>query len=155
YEECITRAGFEGPYSILYHLNRPHTHMPCDAQQGASLPEEARDQQVLRKRLLKTSSLATRSAPPMGAREPLLYNEDVVVAMSSPALSDPVYFANGDADDLHFVMEGEGVVRSAFGDLAFGPLDYVCVPKGVVHRFVLDGPHHRWLSLECLGGVGL
>ena len=26
HEECFTREGFEGPYTILYHRNRPHAH---------------------------------------------------------------------------------------------------------------------------------
>ena len=24
YEECFTRDGFDGPYTIMYHLRRPH-----------------------------------------------------------------------------------------------------------------------------------
>ena len=26
FEECFTRDGFDGPYTILYHHRRPHTH---------------------------------------------------------------------------------------------------------------------------------
>lgn len=37
YEECITRAGFDGPYSIVYHERRPHEADPCDAAHGWAL----------------------------------------------------------------------------------------------------------------------
>jgi len=42
-----------------------------------------------------------------------------------PDEADPVYFANGDGDDLYFVLEGGGVVRSGLGDLRFEARDYV------------------------------
>ena len=29
HEECITRDGFEGAYTIAYHEHRPHTHRPA------------------------------------------------------------------------------------------------------------------------------
>ena len=47
-------------------------------------------------------------------------------------------------------------MRSVFGDLRFAKGDYVCVPKGTLHRFVLDrGEPQAWLSIECKGGVGV
>ena len=34
YEECITRAGFDGPYSIVYHERRPHEAEPMAPGHG-------------------------------------------------------------------------------------------------------------------------
>jgi len=31
HEECLTREGFEGPYTIMYHLERPHPSAPVTA----------------------------------------------------------------------------------------------------------------------------
>ena len=28
WEECFTREGFDGPYTIMYHKNRPHEQLP-------------------------------------------------------------------------------------------------------------------------------
>jgi homogentisate 1,2-dioxygenase len=52
------------------------------------------------------------------------------------------------------VREGRGVVRSVFGDLRFGPDDYVCIPKGVLHRVVIEAACDL-LLIGCRGGVGL
>ena len=41
YEECFTRDGFDGPYTILYHLRRPHTHRLAPAEHGWPAPEAA------------------------------------------------------------------------------------------------------------------
>ena len=34
HEECFTRDGFDGPYTILYHLRRPHTQRLAAAEHG-------------------------------------------------------------------------------------------------------------------------
>jgi homogentisate 1,2-dioxygenase len=90
------------------------------------------------------------------ARRPILFNSDVVLSVLAPDRPDPVYFSNGDADDLYFVREGGGVLHTPFGDVRFEREDYVCVPRGVTHRFEPDaGVKQHWLSMECLGGVFL
>ena len=38
YEECLTRDGFDGPYTILYHQHRPHTQEVAPVEHGWRLP---------------------------------------------------------------------------------------------------------------------
>jgi homogentisate 1,2-dioxygenase len=155
YEECITRAGFDGPYTIVYHLRRPHTQRLADCQHGWDLPFGV-DSRPLAKRHYLSQNVRVRGGPPIDARVPLLFNDDVVVAVVHPDAPDPVYFANADADELFFVFQGGGVVRTQLGDLRFDAGDYVCVPRGLLHRLVPDaGTAQFWLSIECLGGIGL
>jgi homogentisate 1,2-dioxygenase len=155
YEECITRAGFDGPYTIVYHLRRPHTQRLADCQHGWDLPFGV-DSRPLAKRHYLSQNVRVRGGPPIDARVPLLFNDDVVVAVVHPDAPDPVYFANADADELFFAFQGGGVVRTQLGDLRFDAGDYVCVPRGLLHRLVPDaGTAQFWLSIECLGGIGL
>jgi homogentisate 1,2-dioxygenase len=73
-----------------------------------------------------------------------------------PTEADPVYFANGDGDDLYFIFEGGGLLRSMLGDVRFEAGDYLFVPRGLVHRFVPEpGKKQYWLSIECAGGLHL
>ena len=37
WEECLTRDGFEGPYSILYHVHRPHEHRVVEGARAGGL----------------------------------------------------------------------------------------------------------------------
>ncbi len=152
YEECFTRRGFDGAYTILYHERRPHLSKPTEVKHGFVLPVRSESTELVR-RHFHGDHLGRRGAP-VNARVPLLFNRDVVVSVLRPDASDPVYFANGDADDLFFVREGKGRLISALGSLAFESGDYVLVPRGLAHRFDLDTtcPQH-WLSIECLGGV--
>lgn len=155
YEECLTRDGFAGPYTILYHERRPHTQHVASAEHGFRAPERV-SARPLAKRHYKTFELARAGGAPIDARVPLLFNDDVVVGTLFPDRADPVYFNNADGDDLYFIFEGSGTLRTTLGDLSFEAGDYVFVPHGVIHRLIPDaGTQQYWLSLECLGGMSL
>ncbi len=155
WEECLTRQAFDGPYSILYHQHRPHEHMPIATERGFAQPRAAADQ-ALAKRHFKTQDLQPLGGAPVDCRLPLLFNRDLVIGTLQPSESDPVYFINSDGDDLFFIFKGGGVLRTPFGDLPFKQDDYVMVPRGVAHRFILeDGVEQHWLSMECFGDAGL
>ena len=154
HEECHTRAGFDGPYTIAYHLNRPHVQHVAEPRHGWRVPPAAPPRPIAR-RHYRTQDLAAPAGPPVDARVPLLFNGDVVIGLLAPSEPDPVYVANGDSDDLYFVAEGGGVLRCALGDLRFEQGDYLYVPRGLLHRLLPAPGRQRWLSLECLGGVGI
>lgn len=154
YEHCITRDGFEGPYTIAYHERRPHTARQVDAKHGFAAPV-APAEHALRRRHYKSQSMTDGGAP-IDARTAILFNADIVASVARPSSEDPVYFANSDGDDLVFILEGAGTLRSVFGDLRFERFDYVCVPRGTIHRFIPDpGVKQHWLVLECRGGMGI
>jgi homogentisate 1,2-dioxygenase len=155
YEECLTRGGFDGAFSILYHQHRPHEALAIPAEHGFRVPARAESRTLVR-RHFRCLELPEAAGAPIGCRVPLLYNADVVIGFSRPDREDPVYFANADADELFYVLSGGGTLRSQFGDLDFDAGDYVCVPKGALHRFLpTAGKSQAWLSVECKGGVGL
>ena len=154
YEEAYTRAGFDGPYTLAYHRGRPHATRPAEVRHAFPLPRAAPPRPLAR-RHLRTQDLAPRGGPPLDARVPLLFNEDLVLSLVTPDAEDPVYFSNGDADDLLFVLEGAGLLRSPLGDLRFGQDDYVYVPRGLLHRLVPDAGPQRWFSIEASGAFHL
>jgi homogentisate 1,2-dioxygenase len=153
YEECLTRQGFDGPYTILYHRGRPHAERAIELLHGWTAPAGL-DPRPLRKRHYRSQSLDRKEHSVVDARVPLVFNGDVVLGVLFPRGADPTYFANGDGDDLYYVHEGGGLLRSVLGDLRFAAGDYVYVPRGVLHRFLLDDKPQYWLSIEALGGLG-
>jgi homogentisate 1,2-dioxygenase len=154
HEECFTRAGFDGPYTIAYHVNRPHAQHVAETRHGWKVPAATAPRSIA-KRHYRTQDLESAGGAPVDARVPLLFNQDVAIAMVTPGRADPVYVANGDADDLFYVFEGGGLLRTPLGDLRFEKDDYLHVPRGMLHRFLPDPRPQRWLALECLGGVGI
>ncbi len=154
YEEAYTRAGFDGPYTLAYHRGRPHATRPAEVRHGFPLPRAAPPRPLAR-RHLRTQDLSPRGGPPLDARVPLLFNEDLCVSLVAPGAEDPVYFSNGDGDDLLFVLEGGGLLRSPLGDLRFEKDDYLYVPRGLLHRLLPDAGPQRWLSIEAAGAIHL
>jgi len=155
HEECITQQGFEGPYTIAYHLRAPHTQRVVPAAHGWELPVAA-SKRPLAKRHYKTQEFKAKGGAPVNARIPLLFNPDVVLSLVAPTEPDPVYFANADGDELFYIHEGAGLLRTQLGDLRFEAQDYVHIPRGMLHRLLPEpGVPQRWLSMELLGGLHL
>lgn len=153
YEECFTRQGFDGPYTILYHRHRPQALSSAHVAGGWEIPREV-PPRPLAKRLYQSLQMGRAGGPPSSARVPLLFNADLVVSMLFPTEEDGAYFSNGDADELYYIHEGEGLLRSALGDLPFSSGDYVYIPKGMFHRFLPSRQGRQmWLSIECFGGL--
>lgn len=147
YEECFTRDGFDGAFSILYHLGRPYLQRPAVVPHGWLAPTEA-DRRALAKRHYRTPALAQHGGPPVDAFVPLLHNPDMVCGVAFPDAPDPVYVSNGDGDTLIYVHAGGGTVVTALGDLEFTVGDYVCIPRGMIHRLVPTGAPQHWLWFE-------
>jgi homogentisate 1,2-dioxygenase len=152
-EHCITREAFDGAFTIAYRERRPHTQLPI-ASPVEVRTLEASPRGRLRRRHYEALELATVGGSPTTAAVPLLFNRDIVVSIASPNESDPFYVSYADADALFFVLEGDGTLRSELGDVSYSALDYVFVPKGIVHRFVVSGPQ-RLLRIDCTRGFGL
>ncbi len=154
YEQCVTRDGFDGPYTISYHLRRPHISRGVPAEQSFAVPAAA-PARALRRRHYDSTKLGSTGTV-LESRAPLLFNDDVVLSFGKPTRADTAYFSNGDADDLHFIFRGSGIVRTILGDLRYEKNDYVFIPRGTIHRFIPDeGAEHYLLTMECLGGMGL
>jgi homogentisate 1,2-dioxygenase len=154
HEEAYTRAGFDGPYTLAYHRGRPHAVRAATPRHGFRLPQAA-PPRPLAKRHYRTQSLAAKGGPPVDARVPLLFNADLTLSLVTPDAPDPVYFSNGDGDDLLHVAEGGGLLRCPLGDLRFEAGDYLYVPRGLLHRLVPDPGPQRWLAIESAGAVHL
>ena len=153
YEECFTRQGFDGAYTVLYHRYRPHEQSFQGFVEGFPMPTAIAERGLLR-RHYKTWELPADAQSPLFARRPLLFNDDVVISVSKPGVDDDRFFVNADADDLYFIQRGAGKLLSPFGTLKFTQGDYVCVPRGVLSRFELaPGDEQYWLSIECLGAL--
>ena len=154
YEECLTRAGFEGAFSMLYHEHRPHEAEPAELGVHFAASSVVPATTLLR-RHYRCPDLVTGSSAADG-RTALLVNRDLTVGFLKPSREDAFYVTNADGDELFFVLEGGGVLRSPFGELAFERGDYVHVPKGVLHRFLpAPGVAQAWLWLEFAGALRL
>jgi homogentisate 1,2-dioxygenase len=154
WEECITQLGFDGPYTLAYHQRAPHRQRIAEVRNGWTLPVAASADKPLAKRHFLTPKLPALRGPSVDVRVPLLFNDDVTVGFAAPTEADPTYFVDADADELVFVQEGSGTLRTQLGDLRYAAQDYVGIPRGLLHRWIPDeGVAQKWLVMECHGGM--
>ena len=148
-EELFGVEGFAGRNSLLYHLVPPtQTHL-VEAVREVRI--EAADDGLHRHRLTKTADMPI-AGDVVDGRVPLYFNSDVVMGVVRPARGMPEgrFYRNGEADELLYVHEGEGLFDSVFGPLRYGPGDYVVIPIGTTWRLDPDpGSAQRMLWLEC------
>lgn len=154
YEEMFTRGGFAGAFSYFYHRFPTTDHLDVFSSSRGwpmATPSEDRNHPILRR--LFNSNAVTPGGAFLDARLPILTNADVNVLLARPTKTDDVYFSNGDGDELWFIHEGQAKLESVCGWLAVEAGDYVWVPKGLVHRWHLEGAELRAMVFEFSGGV--
>ena len=104
---------------------------------------------TLRMRHFRLAELPPAKSPVL-ERTPILFNGEVAVLMVHSTGSDEFFYRNGQADELVYVSEGEGVLESTMGELPYRPGDYLVIPRSIVHRYRPAGA----MRLLVIEGVG-
>jgi homogentisate 1,2-dioxygenase len=127
HEELLTSQGFRGPSSVLYRLRPATATLRVEPLAGPAV--ERWDPGVVRNHELDVQRVVSKGTF-FESRVPLFFNDDLVYSVCRPTQAG-AYYRNALCDELLLVISGSGVLRSVFGDLAYGPLDLVYVPRGV------------------------
>jgi homogentisate 1,2-dioxygenase len=145
-EELVSTHGFSSLYSLVYHCHPP-TIVKTLGEPYSVEPKIARE-----KHLRHTSLLGFNIKPEddfLKSRKPILVNSDLQISLASPRQSMTDYFyKNSQADEIIFIHEGSGELRSGFGTIKFGYGDYVIVPRGTIYQILFDGPDNRLFIVE-------
>lgn len=136
HEHLIGSMGFGGASSLLYRLHAPT--------------------RVLQTKLVERQTVkSSRATTPLGMRHfrlgqtppadsavldrtLVLFNQDVSLYSVRPTARDSFFYRNGQADEIVFVAEGSGVLETELGELAFGPGDYLVIPRGILHHYRME-----------------
>lgn len=149
-EELFGTQGFSGMSSLLYHHNPPTRVL--DFHHEASVAPACWPQLTHRHHHLKTGKIES-TGDAIAARRVLMYNGEVSIAIATPDQPMPYFYRNARADEIVFVHEGSGVLRSLFGNLPYRPHDYLVIPRGTTYQFDLGEGPHRMLVVESHGPV--
>jgi homogentisate 1,2-dioxygenase len=149
-EEVFGAEGFSGNYSILYHLGLPAQARTI--QRAGDVAPEPWEGAEHRHYHLKTPRLP-EGGNPLDGRVPLLFNDDVTLSLARPTEPQASFYKNATHDELVFVHEGSGRLATQFGELPFGPGDYLYVPRGTIQLLRLNGNRGRLLIVEAAGQI--
>lgn len=153
YEEVVTTAGFGRAHSICYHLRPPTRTRKVEA--AGSVEIETVEQPVLRHHHLKTGPMKP-AGDPIHGRVPLLVNDDVILSRCRPDQPQIELYRNADADEVHFIHQGQGTLHTHFGPLPFRPFDYIVIPRSTTYRIEFDeGSQPSLLVIEATGSSNI
>ena len=148
YEELVSREGFSGIYSNLYHLQRP-TKI---SKVGELFKQElSKAKTKHRARHITTASLKT-TGDVLSARIPLFFNSDVIISVAAVSENMDYCYRNGTVDEVLYIQSGEGKFISNFGNLHVKSGDYVVIPRGVIWQ-MNPTDTVRMLVIESAGPV--
>ncbi len=149
-EQLIGNEGFAGLSSLLYHRRRPTPIASIKTLR--ELARERDPQRVFAPRHFQTTQLPAITSP-IADRVPLLFNDDVTIAYANTTKADDFFYRNGQADEVVFVVAGEGVLESLMGELPYRQGDYLVIPRGLLHRYRFSSATTRFLVIESTGSI--
>jgi homogentisate 1,2-dioxygenase len=145
-EQLISTEGFSDAYSIAYHVHPP-TLVNSIGEPYSIAPEIAVENNT------QNRSLQGFSVKPeddyLKSRVPVLVNTDVYISLAAPKHSmDNYFYRNASADELLFIHEGNGVLHTMYGDIAFSYGDHVIIPRGVTYQLEFETQNNRLFIVE-------
>jgi len=150
-EELVSTHGFSNVYSLIYHCYPP-TLIKEVGESYSVAPEIAFDKS------LKHQSFEGFFVKPtddyLKSRVPVLVNSDVHISLAAPNLSMTDYFfKNADADEVIFIHEGSGTIKTIYGNLDFKYGDYIVVPRGTVYQMKFNDKANRLFIVESFTAI--
>ena len=146
YEQLFGTIGFDGMSSLSYHIYRPT--MIKEILTSIDIAPKIVVEKNITARLLKGFNIEAKDDY-LESRVPLLVNGDIHIGLAAPKQSLRSYFyKNVDADEMLFVHQGSGTLRTMYGNIAFEYGDYLIIPRGTIYQIDFDTTENRLLYAE-------
>lgn len=151
YEQLFGTEGFHGFSSLLYHVHRP-TMVKSVKELKDLTPVPAVNKNIT-SRMLKGYNVAPKDDF-LDSREIVLFNNDLNIALAAPKKSMQTYFyKNADADEVIFIHEGSGKLRTMLGNIPFSYGDYLVIPRGMIYQMEFETEKNRHFIVESFSPI--
>jgi homogentisate 1,2-dioxygenase len=146
YEQLFGTIGFDGMSSLLYEIHRPT--MVKEILSVRDVSPKIAVEKGMKARLLKGFEVNQKDDF-LESRMPLLVNSDIHIGLAAPKKSLREYFyKNVDADEMLFIHQGSGTLRTMLGNIPFEYGDYLIIPRGMIYQIDFDSEQNRILYAE-------
>jgi homogentisate 1,2-dioxygenase len=150
-EQLFSTEGFSNDYSLLYHLYPPTQIIKTE--KPVNIAPQIAEEKMLSHRSFDGFKIKP-SKDYLDSRIPVLVNNDVHIVLAAPQQSTTgYYYKNADADEMLFVHEGSGVLRTMYGELTFAYGDYLVIPRGTIYQIQFDGENNRLFIVESFSPI--
>ena len=150
-EELFGTVGFVGMSSLAYHLYPPT--IVSSAEQPYSVAPKIAIEKNLKALSFKGFDVKSEDDY-LASRKTLLVNSDLHVGVAAPRkFSKDYFYKNADADEMIFVHQGTGTLKSMYGQIKFQYGDYLIIPRGTVYQIDFDGEDNRLLYVESFSPI--
>lgn len=151
YEQLFGTEGFSGVSSLLYHIHRPTQMMkfgePIDVTPVAAIEKNITPRLIQGFKAKPTDDF-------LEARTPLFFNNDLIMGVAAPRKSMTDYFyKNGQCDEMLFIHEGSGTLKTFLGDIKFEYGDYLIIPRGTIYQMEFDTENNRLFFMESFSPI--
>lgn len=144
-EQLVSTEGFSNIYSIIYHNHPPTVVIKIDHPINAA-PVIA-DEKNMQNRCYKGFKVKPEQDY-LHSRKYILVNKDVYISLAAPQHSMKQFFKNSGADEVIFIHEGSGKLKTIYGELMFNYGDYLVIPRGTIYQLDFDTEQNRLLIVE-------
>jgi homogentisate 1,2-dioxygenase len=145
-EQLFSTEGFSNDYSLLYHTYAPTLIISCD--EPINVAPKIAEEYMLKHRSLEGFKIKP-IADFLESRKAVLVNEDCHIVLAAPQQSMTNYFyKNADSDEVIFIHEGSGVLKTCYGELSFSYGDYIVVPRGCIYQIHFNTEANRLFIVE-------
>ncbi len=150
-EQLFSTEGFSNDYSLLYHCFPPTDIISTD--EPVDVTPRIAEEKMLKHRSFEAFKLQ-QERDYLGSRKPILVNNDCHIVLAAPSESMQDYFyKNADADELIFIHEGSGVLKTMYGNLPFAYGDYLIIPRGTIYQINFDPGNNRLFIVESFSPI--
>lgn len=144
-EELVGTQGFAGMSSLVYHLYPPT--LVKELGEPYSVEPKVAITHNLRNRSFQGFNITPQSDY-IESRKTLLVNTDLHIGLAAPTDSMSYFYKNADADEMLFIHNGSGLLRTMYGSIPFEYGDYLIIPRGTVYQLDFNTTENRLLILE-------
>jgi homogentisate 1,2-dioxygenase len=150
-EQLFSTEGFSNDYSILYH-NHPPTEI-IKTDEPVNVHPKIAEEKMLKHRSLEGFNIKPEKDY-LHSRKAVLVNNDCHIVLAAPQQSMAGYFyKNADADEMIFVHEGSGVLKTQYGNLDFAYGDYLVIPRGSIYQVEFATESNRLFIVESFSPI--
>lgn len=146
HEQLFGTIGFDGMSSLLYHLQPPTKVNEILGKKDISPVIEV--EKNMQMRAFKGFDVPEINDL-IDSRIPVLTNSDVTLHLSRPSnLTENYFYKNVDADEVIFIHEGKGKLRTQVGNIDFSYGDYLVIPRGMIYQMSFENVNNRHFIIE-------